>query len=104
MSTPFDSVDATLYDVPARAPGPIGALPLTPQLLRDWPSGQGGSRAADGTPSRGRSHGTLGSRVTGGRGLARVLRARRNPFRGSVHRSLRWAIAGNRRQTCDRLR
>ncbi|MEP6961563.1 MAG: dihydroxy-acid dehydratase, partial [Acidobacteriota bacterium] len=39
MSNPFDSADSTLYDVPARAPGPTGSLPLTPQLLREWPSG-----------------------------------------------------------------
>ncbi|MEO8096238.1 MAG: YjhG/YagF family D-xylonate dehydratase [Acidobacteriota bacterium] len=78
MTNPFDSADSTLYDVPARAPGPTGALPLTPQLLREWPSGHlfgwtqntgmgwraealgakeylvlsthGGVRAADGTP------------------------------------------------------
>jgi xylonate dehydratase len=39
MTNPFDSADPTLYDVPARAPGPTGSLPLTPQLLKDWPSG-----------------------------------------------------------------
>ncbi len=39
MTNPFDSTDASLYDVPARAPGPTGALPLTPQLLKEWPSG-----------------------------------------------------------------
>ncbi|MEO5922348.1 MAG: YjhG/YagF family D-xylonate dehydratase [Bryobacteraceae bacterium] len=78
MTNPFDSADSSLYDVPARAPGPTGSLPLTPQLLREWPSGHlfgwtqntgmgwkaeelgakeylvlsthGGVRAADGTP------------------------------------------------------
>lgn len=39
MTNPFDSADPTLYDVPARAPGPTGSLPLTPQLLKEWPSG-----------------------------------------------------------------
>ncbi|MEP7352942.1 MAG: YjhG/YagF family D-xylonate dehydratase [Acidobacteriota bacterium] len=78
MPNPFDTADLSLYDVPARAPGPSGSLPLTPQLLREWPSGHlfgwtqntgmgwkpeelgakeylvlsthGGVRAADGTP------------------------------------------------------
>lgn len=36
---PFASDDARLYDVPLRAPGPIGSLPLTPEMLRTRPSG-----------------------------------------------------------------
>src|SRR6187455_3377986 len=75
---PFDSADPRLFDVSTRAPGPTGALPLTPQMLRERPSGDlfgwtqnagmgwdpallggkeflilsthGGIRAADGTP------------------------------------------------------
>ncbi|BCL81260.1 dehydratase [Ktedonobacteria bacterium brp13] len=67
-----------LYDIPTHAPGPQGRIPLTPQMLREWPSGdlfgltqnagmgwdpakvahkhilllstQGGIRAEDGTP------------------------------------------------------
>src|SRR5436190_1875503 len=35
----FDSSDPTLYDIPARAPGPPGSLPFTPEILREWPSG-----------------------------------------------------------------
>jgi putative YjhG/YagF family dehydratase len=35
----FDSPDPDLYDVPARAPGPTGSLPFTPEILREWPSG-----------------------------------------------------------------
>ena len=35
----FDSADLSLYDVPACAPGPPGALPFTPEILRQWPSG-----------------------------------------------------------------
>jgi putative YjhG/YagF family dehydratase len=74
----FDSTDTSLYDVPASAPGPQGALPLTEVMLRERPSGDlfgwtqnagmgwepaklnakeflilsthGGVRAADGTP------------------------------------------------------
>ena len=74
----FDSKDPALFDVPSRAPGPVGSLPLTAEMLRDRPSGDlfglsqdagmgwnpaalggkeflilsthGGIRAADGTP------------------------------------------------------
>src|SRR5580693_2592464 len=35
----FDSDDPSLLDVPTRAPGPAGSLPLTPEMLRDRPSG-----------------------------------------------------------------
>jgi xylonate dehydratase len=35
----FDSDDPTLLDVPTRAPGPAGSLPLTPEMLRERPSG-----------------------------------------------------------------
>ena len=38
-SNPFDSPDTALLDVPARAPGPVGSLPLTPEMLRTRPSG-----------------------------------------------------------------
>jgi putative YjhG/YagF family dehydratase len=38
-TNPFDSDDTDLLDVPARAAGPAGALPLTPELLRGQPSG-----------------------------------------------------------------
>jgi putative YjhG/YagF family dehydratase len=74
----FDTDDPALYRVQTRAPGPAGALPLSAEMLRDWPSGdlfglsqnagmgwppqemlgpqmlllstQGGVRADDGTP------------------------------------------------------
>lgn len=74
----MDGEDPTVYLVNTRAPGPAGALPLTPEMLRDAPSGdlfgwsqnvgmgwrpeklgageylilstQGGIRAADGSP------------------------------------------------------
>jgi putative YjhG/YagF family dehydratase len=39
MKNPFDSDNTSLYNVPAHAPGPTGSLPLTPQLLKTWPSG-----------------------------------------------------------------
>src|ERR1051325_811173 len=74
----LDSADPAVYNVQTSAPGPLGALPLTDEMLRDWPSGdlfglsqnagmgwkpqemigpqylllstQGGIRADDGTP------------------------------------------------------
>jgi putative YjhG/YagF family dehydratase len=75
---PFDSEDSLLFDMPTRAAGPAGTLPLTAEMLRERPSGDlfgwsqnagmgwdpatlhgkeflilsthGGVRAADGTP------------------------------------------------------
>ena len=38
-SNQFDVDDPALFDVASRAPGPIGALPLTEEMLRNWPSG-----------------------------------------------------------------
>ena len=77
-SNPFDSNDPSLFDISTRARGPAGVLPLTPEMLRERPSGDlfgwtqnagmgwnpsalggneflmlsthGGIRAADGTP------------------------------------------------------
>ena len=74
----LDSPDPTLYDVRSKSPGPQGSLPVTPEMLIRWPSGDlfgwsqnagmgwdpaalggkeflilsthGGIRAADGTP------------------------------------------------------
>ena len=74
----LDDADPRLYDVQTTAAGPQGSLPLTDEMLRDWPSGdlfglsqnagmgwnpaemlgpqflilstQGGIRADDGTP------------------------------------------------------
>ena len=73
-----ESPDTGLYEVASKAEGPAGSLPLTDEMLRDWPSGdlfglsqnagmgwtpsevdrepflilstQGGLRAPDGTP------------------------------------------------------
>lgn len=40
MANPiFDSADQGLFDVRAKAPGPKGKLPLTPEILLDRPSG-----------------------------------------------------------------
>jgi xylonate dehydratase len=36
---PFDSNDPAIYNVPTRAPGPRGSLPLTAEILRERPSG-----------------------------------------------------------------
>ena len=75
---PFDTQDPALFDVSTHAAGPVGSLPLTPQMLRERPSGDlfgwtqnagmgwnastlggreflmlsthGGIRASDGTP------------------------------------------------------
>jgi len=77
-SNPFDAEDPRLFDISTRGRSPAGALPLTPQMLRERPSGDlfgwtqnagmgwnpallggkeflmlsthGGIRAADGTP------------------------------------------------------
>ncbi len=35
----FDSEDPSVFAVTTKAPGPAGALPLTDEMLRDWPSG-----------------------------------------------------------------
>ena len=39
LSSILDSRDDSLYDVRSKAPGPPGALPLTPEMLRERPSG-----------------------------------------------------------------
>jgi putative YjhG/YagF family dehydratase len=36
---PFAVDDEKMFEVPSRAPGPVGALPLTPDMLRHRPSG-----------------------------------------------------------------
>jgi len=38
-TNPFDSDDSALLDIPTRAAGPVGALPLTAEMLRERPSG-----------------------------------------------------------------
>src|SRR6201997_2622412 len=78
MAGILDSLDTSLYDIRSKAPGPQGALPITPEMLIERPSGDlfgwsqnagmgwdpaalggkeflilsthGGIRAADGTP------------------------------------------------------
>src|SRR5438046_3711798 len=78
LSTLLGADDRALYDIQTAAPGPQGELPLTDEMLRNWPSGdlfglsqaagmgwkpqdllgpqfvilstQGGVRAPDGTP------------------------------------------------------
>ncbi len=35
----FDVADPALLDVVTHVPGPVGALPLTPEMLRSRPSG-----------------------------------------------------------------
>ena len=39
ISALMDSQRQDLYTIPTHAPGPQGKLPLTPQMLRDWSSG-----------------------------------------------------------------
>jgi len=34
-----DSEDATIFDVQTKAEGPVGSIPLTDAMLREWPSG-----------------------------------------------------------------
>ena len=36
---PFDTQDPALFDVSTHAAGPVGSLPLTPEMLRERPSG-----------------------------------------------------------------
>ncbi len=36
---PFESTDPSLFDIASRVAGPSGALPLTPEMLRERPSG-----------------------------------------------------------------
>ena len=38
-SNPFDTQDPALFDVSTHAAGPVGSLPLTPEMLRERPSG-----------------------------------------------------------------
>ena len=38
-SNHFDSADPSVFDIVTRAPGPAGSLPLTPDMLRERPSG-----------------------------------------------------------------
>jgi putative YjhG/YagF family dehydratase len=38
-ANPFDADDSALLDIATRAPGPGGSLPLTPDMLRERPSG-----------------------------------------------------------------
>jgi xylonate dehydratase len=35
----FDSADPSVYEVMTKAEGPAGSLPLSDEMLRDWPSG-----------------------------------------------------------------
>jgi xylonate dehydratase len=39
LSALMASVEPDLYEIPTHAPGPKGKLPLTPEMLREWPSG-----------------------------------------------------------------
>jgi xylonate dehydratase len=39
LITIFDSPDPSVYEVTTKADGPSGALPLTEEMLADWPSG-----------------------------------------------------------------
>jgi xylonate dehydratase len=39
ISAILDSADQSVYDVTTKADGPAGSLPLTDEMLEDWPSG-----------------------------------------------------------------
>jgi len=39
MSAILDSADKSVYEVTTKADGPAGSLPLTDEMLQDWPSG-----------------------------------------------------------------
>ena len=39
LATILDSSDPSVYEVTTKADGPAGSLPLTDEMLTDWPSG-----------------------------------------------------------------
>ena len=39
QSSFLDSPDPSVYEVTTKADGPAGSLPLTEEMLTDWPSG-----------------------------------------------------------------
>jgi putative YjhG/YagF family dehydratase len=39
LHSALDSTDASIYEVTTKADGPAGSLPLTDEMLTDWPSG-----------------------------------------------------------------
>ena len=124
LDSVLDSGDPSLFDIRAHAPGPQGALPFTPEMLRTRPSGDlfgwtqnagmgwkpeelggreililsthGGIRAADGTPIALGYH--TGHWEVGllMEAAARELKALGAvPFRRLLHRSLRRPHAGH---------
>ena len=122
----LDSADPSLYDVRSKAPGPQGALPITPEMLLERPSGDlfgwaqnagmgwdpaklggkeflilsthGGIRAADGTPiALGYHTGHWEVGLLMEAAAQGIEVARRRPVRGVLHRSLRRPHAGHHR-------
>ena len=39
LNAVLDSADPSIYEVTTKADGPAGSLPLTEEMLTDWPSG-----------------------------------------------------------------
>src|SRR5271156_3727873 len=39
LNSALDAADASIYEVTSKADGPAGSLPLTDEMLTDWPSG-----------------------------------------------------------------
>ena len=124
MTNPFDSSDPSLYDVLTHAPGPSGSLPLTPEMLRERPSGDlfgwtqnagmgwkpsalggreflmlsthGGIRAPDGTPiALGYHTGHWEVGLLMEAAAAEFIARRRDPVRRLLHRSVRRPLAGH---------
>ncbi len=130
VSTPLDrildSADPSLFDVPSKARGPAGSLPITPEMLLKRPSGDtfgwaqnagmgwdpatlGRQRVSDPQhprrnprrrwhPGRARlPHRTLGGRPADGGGRQGTQSAGRHPVRRVLHRPVRRPHAGHHR-------
>ena len=126
MSAILDSADQSVYDVTTKADGPAGSLPLTDEMLSDWPSGdlfgltqnagmgwtagRGRARAVfdpehAGRPARsgrpadraGLSHRALGNRHAGAGGRRGIETARRCPVRRHGLRPVRRPDPGDGR-------
>ena len=122
----LDSSDPSIYDIRSKAPGPAGALPITPEMLLHRPSGDlfglsqdagmgwdpaalggkeflilsthGGIRAADGTPvALGYHTGHWEVGLLMDAAAKELEVARRHPLRRLLHRPLRRPHPGHHR-------
>ena len=121
----LDSADRGVYEVTTTADGPAGSLPLTDEMLREWPSGdlfgltqnagmgwtpaevardpylilstQGGLRGRWPGDRAGLSYGSLGDRDPGSGGGRGIEVPQRSPLCRNGVRPLRWPDAGDGR-------